>query len=237
MIQKTSGHLGVTKTLNKVRQNYFWPGLQSDVRSYVAECDLCARRKTQLKTKRGPMQTMQVGYPMERIATDILGEFPVTDKGNRYILVVSDYFTKWTEAFPMPNMEAQTVAKLIVEEVICRFGVPVSIHSDQGRQYESLLFSEVCKHLQIRKTRTTPYHPQSDGMVERFNKTLAAMLSNYVNDNHRDWDESIPFVMMAYRASQHESTGFTPNMLMLGRESTTPLDIVYAFIMETGTKA
>lgn len=224
---KTSGHLGVTKTLNKIRQAYYWPGLQSDVRSYVAGCDLCARRKAPLKTKRGPMQPLQVGYPMERIATDILGEFPVTDKGNRYILVVSDYFTKWTEAFPMPNMEAQTVARLIVEEVICRFGVPVLIHSDQGRQYESLLFREVCHHLQIRKTRTTPYHPQSDGMVERFNKTLATMLSNYVDDNHRDWDECIPFVMMAYRASQHESTGFTPNMLMLGRESTTPLDIVY----------
>lgn len=222
---KTSGHLGVTKTLNKIRQAYYWPGLQSDVWSYVAGCDLCARRKAPLKTKRGPMQPLQVGYPMERIATDILGEFPVTDKGNRYILVVSDYFTKWTEAFPMPNMEAQTVARLIVE-VICRFGVPVLIHSDQGRQYESLLFrrcATICK-----SEKQEPHHTtQSDGMVERFNKTLATMLSNYVDDNHRDWDECIPFVMMAYRASQHESTGFTPNMLMLGRESTTPLDIVY----------
>ncbi|XP_061170903.1 uncharacterized protein LOC133180378 [Saccostrea echinata] len=124
-------------------------------------------------------------------------------------------------------MEAQTVARRIVEEVISRFGVPVSIHSDQGRQYESLLFSEVCKHLQIRKTRTTPHHPQSDGMVERFNKTLATMLSSYVSENHRDWDENIPFVMMAYRASQHESTGYSPNMLMLDRETATPLDIIY----------
>nr|XP_022300726.1 uncharacterized protein LOC111108932 [Crassostrea virginica] len=120
--------------------------LQSDVRSYVAGCDLCARRKAPLKTKRGPMQPMEVGYPMERIATDILEEFLVTGKGNRYILVVSDYFYKWSEAIPMPNMEAKTVAKLVVEEVICRFGVPVSIHSDQGRQYESLLFSEVPKN-------------------------------------------------------------------------------------------
>ena len=85
------------------------------------------------------MQPMQVGYPMERIATDILEEFLVTGKGNRYILVVSDYFYKWSEAIPMPNMEAKTVAKLVVEEVICRFGFPVSIHSDQSRQYESLL--------------------------------------------------------------------------------------------------
>jgi transposase InsO family protein len=224
---KTGGHLGVTKTLNKIRQNYYWPGLQSDVRSYVGGCDICARRKVPTKTKRAPMQPLQVGYPMERLATDILGEFPVTEKGNRYILVVADYFTKWTEAFPMPNMEAQTVAKLITEEVICRFGTPGCIHSDQGRQYESLLFSEVCKHLQIRKTRTTPYHPQSDGMVERFNKTLATMLSSYVAENQKDWDDCIPYVMMAYRSSQHESTGYTPNMLMMGREASTPLDIAF----------
>ena len=97
----------------------------------------------------------------------------------------------------MPNMEAATVARIIVEEVICRFGVPRVIHSDQGRQYESILLAEVCNCLQIQKTRTTPYHPQSDGMVERFNKTLATMLSAYVDENHRDWDEHIPYVMMA----------------------------------------
>lgn len=224
---KTSAHLGMTKTLNKIRQNYYWPGLQSDVRSYISGCDVCSRRKAPLKTKRAPMQPLQVGYPLERIATDILGEFPETENGNRYIIVISDYFTKWTEAFPMRNMEAQTVAKIVTNEVICRLGCPATIHSDQGRQYESILFTEVCKLLQIRKTRTTPYHPQSDGMVERFNKTLATMLSAYVDENHRDWDESIPFVMMAYRASQHESTGYSPNMLMLGREVATPLDIMY----------
>ena len=224
---KTAGHLGITKTLNKIRQSYYWPGLQSDVKSYVSGCDICSRRKAPLKSKRAPMQPVQVGFPLERIATDILGEFPETENGNRYILVVSDYFTKWTEAFPLRNMEAHTVAKLITNEVICRFGCPVAVHSDQGRQYESVLFTEVCRLLEIRKTRTTPYHPQSDGMVERFNKTLATMLSAYVNENHRDWDESIPYVMMAYRSSQHETTGFTPNMLMLGREVTTPLDIMY----------
>ena len=224
---KVSGHLGVSKTISKIRQSYYWPGLQGDVRSYIAGCDICARRKSPVKTKRAPMQTVQVGYPMERIATDILGELPETKYGNKYILVVSDYFSKWTEAFPMPNMEAKTVASLIVNEVICRFGVPHIIHSDQGRQYESKLFSEVCSLLQIRKTRTTPYHPQSDGMVERYNKTLMTMISAYVSENHRDWDEHIPYVMMAYRATEHESTGYSPNMLMLGRETSTPLDIIY----------
>jgi transposase InsO family protein len=104
------------------------------------------------------MQLVETGRPMERIATDI-GELPETINGNRYILVVSDYYTKWTESYPMPNMEARTVAKIIVEEFIARFGVPYSIHSDQGRQFESLLFQAMCNLLQIEKTHTTPcYH-------------------------------------------------------------------------------
>jgi transposase InsO family protein len=97
------------------------------------------------------------GVPMQRIATDILGELPETENGNKYILVVSDYFTKWTEAFAMANMEAGTVARIMVEEVVTRFGVPHVIHSDQGRQYESRLFQEMCQMLGTTKTRTTPY--------------------------------------------------------------------------------
>ena len=173
------------------------------------------------------MQKVGASRPMERIDTDILGELPLTDKGNRYILVVSDYFTKWTEAFPMPNMEARTVADIIVREVVSRFGVPSSIHSDQGRQYESRLFSEMCKVLHIKKRRTTPYHPQSDGMVERFSKTLVRMLKSYITDHQSDWEEQLPFLKMAYRSVEHKTTGFSPNYLMLGREVSTPLDIMF----------
>lgn len=152
-------------------------------------------------TNKAPMQIVGSGSPMERIATDILGELPETDNGNRYILVVADYFIKWTECFAMPNMESKTVATKIVEEVITRLGVPDTIHSDQGRQYESELFQETCKLLDIQKTHTTPYHPQSDGMVERFNRTLTTMLSAFVNEHHSDWDVHLPYVMMAYRSS------------------------------------
>ena len=127
----------------------------------------------------------------------------------------------------MLNMEARTVAKIIVEEVICHLGVPAIIHSDQSRQFESKLFTEMCSLLGIRKTHTTPYNPQSDGMVERFNRTLTTMLSNFVNDNHSDWDEYLSYVMMAYRSTTHETTGFSPNSLMLGREVCTPLDVMY----------
>ena len=115
--------------------------------------------------------------PLERIAMDILGPLPVTERGNRYILVVGDYFTRWKEAFPMKDMEAQKVACILVNEFICRMGVPDTIHTDKGRNFESNLNKELCLMLGIRKTRTTPYHPQSDGMVERFNRTLLNMLS------------------------------------------------------------
>ena len=173
------------------------------------------------------MKTQISGYSMERIADDILGELPKTNDGNKYILVISDYFTKWTEAHAMPNMEVSTVADIIVREVATRFGVPTTIHSDQGSQFESELFTEMCQLLQINKTKTTPYYPKSDGMVERFNKTLAPMLSSSVNEHHTNWDILLPYVMMAYISAEHETTGCTPNRLMLGREVTTPLDLIY----------
>ena len=224
---QTSGHLGMKKTLSKVRQNYYWPGVSQDVKIYVSGCEICQKGKEPIPSKRAPMQVARSGYPMERIAVDIMGELPETERGNKYVLVVSDYFTKWTECYPMPNMEAATVAKLLVEQLFTRFGVPEQIHSDQGRQFESNLFAEMCKLLQIDKTRTTPYHPQSDGMVERFNKTLCAMLRAYIDENHENWDGLLPYVTMAYRATCHESTGTSPNMSVFGHDTRTPLDLVY----------
>ena len=224
---RASGHLGIKKTLAKIRHTYYWPGLQSDVRMYVAGSETCAKRKGPNRTKQAPMQIVRSGYPMERIAIDILGELPRTDSGNRYIVVIADYFTEWTECFPMKDMEATTVAKILVEEVVTRFGIPSIIHSDQGRQFEGKVFQEMCQLLRIEKTRTTPYHPQSDGMVERFNRTLTAMLTAYVNEHHTNWDDQIPYVLMAYRSSEHETTGMTPNKLMLGREVCTPLDLIF----------
>ncbi|XP_062621185.1 uncharacterized protein LOC134282810 [Saccostrea cucullata] len=198
--------------------------LQAGTRMYIAGCE--KKMGPQMK-KRAPMELVLSGLPMDRIATDILGELPMTEDGNKYILLVSDCFTKWTKSFPMPNMEAKTVAKLIVEEVIARFGVPSVIHSDQGRQYESVLFEEMCQVLKLRKHgRTRPYHTQSDLMVERFNKTLVTMLSAYLNDHHSDWNKHLPFVIMVYMASVHETTGYTPNYLMLGRDVST-LDIIF----------
>ena len=128
-----------------------------------------------------------VERPLQRVAMDILGPLPETEQGNKYILVIGDYFTKWKEAYPLPNMEAMTVARRLVSEFMCHFGVPEQLHSDQGRNFESGVIKGICELLQVRKTRTTPYHPQSDGMIERFNKTLLNLLSTAVSENEHDW--------------------------------------------------
>ena len=112
---------------------------------------------------------MATGAPLDHLATDILGPFPESIRGNKYVLAVTDYFTKWVEIFPIPDQTAPTCAEIILNEVIARFGCPYNIHSDQGRNYESAIFSELCQLLEIRKTRTSPGHPSCNGQVERFN--------------------------------------------------------------------
>ena len=142
------------------------------------------------------MQTIIAGYPTQVMAVDLLGSLPESKNGNHYVLVVGDYFSRWMEALPVPNQEASTVAEKLVDEVFLRFSPPEQLHSDQGRQFESNLMMEVCKLLQINKTRTTPYHPQCDGLVKRFNRTLLNMLATCTEDHPGDWEQHIRKVRM-----------------------------------------
>ena len=223
----SGSHLGVMKTLQKVQYRFYWPGQRKDVEDWCKACQSCGSRKNPPKTRRAPMQIIQSSTPMQRVAMDILGPLPVTSMGNKYILVIADYFTKWVEAFPMPNMEATTVARLFVDQFVCRFGTPEFLHTDQGRNFESTIIKESCKLLGITKTRTSPYHPQSDGLVERFNRTVLNMLSIMTQEDEHCWDLHLPHVMMAYRTSVQETTGFTPFSLMFGREARLPIDVVF----------
>ena len=231
---RTGGHLGTKKTLEKIQHAFFWPHMRETVENFCKSCDDCAARKPALKHHRAPLKQYLVGCPLERIAIDILGPLPKTSRGNIYVLVIGDYFTKWTEAFAIPDQEAKTVARVLVEEFICRFGVPRQLHSDKGTNFESQLFQQVCKLLDIDKTRTTSRRPQSDGMVERFNRTLESMLTMYVEKRPNRWDEHLPYVMLAYRSSVHDSTGYSPNMMMLGREVELPLQSVVPRPVEEG---
>ena len=163
---------------------------------------------------------------MSVIAVDILGPLTVTNSQNMYIIVCGCYFTKWKEAFAVPNHTAAVVADKLVQKVVLRFGFPDQIHTDQGREFESDLFKSICNLLGIEKTRTCAYNAKSDGMVERFNRAFVAILSMFVDENRSDWDDHLPYVMAPYSATQHKSTGLTPNLLMLNREIDCPLDLM-----------
>ncbi|KRZ77296.1 Transposon Tf2-11 polyprotein [Trichinella papuae] len=209
--RQSGAHLGVAKTLAKVRQRYYWPQQREDVEDWCRACQTCAARAVLTKKPQAPMQLQPVGYPFQRVGMDIVGSLEETQSGNRYILVVCDYFSKWPEAFALPNAEARTVATALVNGIFCRYGAPETLHSDQGRNLESELVKEVCQLFGVAKTRTTAYHPQSDGLVERMNRTLLDLLAKASIDHPDDWDAHLDRVLLAYRSSVHHTTGATPS--------------------------
>ena len=218
------GHLGRTRTLARLADRFYWTGMADDVKDWLSQCVACIKRKSPVG-RHHPLGHIPTGHRWDRIAMDILDVCDPTPEGFRYILVIADYFSKWTEAFPMKNKCADTVADILVEKIILRFGMPLVIHSDQGREFENGLMKSLCALLGCTKTRTAPYHPESDGMIERFNRTCLMMLSMFVNDRRDNWHELLPFIMHAYRTSVHESTGYSPFRLMMGEECSLPQDV------------
>ena len=223
----TSGHLGMNRTLQMIKQRFVWYRMKLDIQTYISKCDQCTKHKVSPKQKKALLKQYQVGVPVERVAIDIAGPWRTSSSGNKYIMVVCDYFTKWVEAYAIPDQEAYTVAERFVNDFVCRYGVPRQLHTDQGSNFQSNLFKEMCDLLGIDKTRTTPFHPASDGMVERFNRTMENLLSMYVADDQHDWDLKLPCALMAYRATPHESTQCSPNLMMLGREVELPIDLMF----------
>ena len=179
-----------------------------------------------LRAHRGlPWDMLMWGHRWDRVAMDLLDMSVTTAKGNRYVLVMVDCFSRWTKACPLPDKTALAVADVFFQHVVCRFGMPMVIHSDQGREFENKVMQGLCLLCGSHTIRMTLYHPESDGLVERFNRTLLMMLAMFAGENRDDWDDLLPTVMMAYRSSVHESTGFSPYMLMFGEECTLPMDV------------
>ena len=220
-----SGHLGITKTLLRARNRFFWPKMSVDIRKFVAACETCAQIKLNSCHNKAPLQPIEVNEPFVFWAMDYMGPLPETTNGNRHLLVVMDHFTKWCEVFPTKDQKAKTVADLLVSRVFSRFGPPVLLHSDQGRNFESNLMHEICQLMGTHKSRTTAYHPQCDGLVERQNRTLQEMLAAYVADYPHDWDNWVSLAVYAYNTSSHSSTGFSPYEMVFGRMPRTPLEL------------
>ena len=223
----SAGHLGEKRSVHSMRKApVYWFQCYQDMRLHCRCCEECLRCKPMQKKARAPMQSFTAGEPVERMALDIMGELHQTKDGNRYILVVMDYFTKYAHLIPLPNHQAKTVALALVKEVFTKVGIPRSLHSDRGTDFMSQLFQETCRLFNVEKTHTTPWRPQSDGMVERLNRTLGSMLKQYVSPQQDDWDEFLPLVALAYNSSRHSSTSYSPNYLMFGRDFRVPLELV-----------
>ena len=220
------GHLGTKKTAAAVQARAYWPSWSADVVACLKKCHQCTRYHRGKPPRQAELQTPRVGEPWERISIDITGPHPRSSRGNIYILTIVDHFSKWAEALPIPNHTAVTVAKMLVTHVLSRFGAPVQLLSDQGAEFESELFAELMRWMEVDKLRTSPYKPSTNGTVERFHRTLNAMLAKVIDETQKDWDDHLAFVLMAYRATKHDSTGFSPNKLFLGRENRSPVDVV-----------
>ena len=223
----SGGHLEKDKTFHHLKERFYWSGHYNNVQEWCSTCASCATRKSNSQAARAPLGTIRAGYSTQIIAVDLVGPLPESENKNSYIMVVGDYYTRWMEAFPLPNQEVTTVTEKLMDEVFLRFSVPEQLHADQGRQFESQLMSEVCKLLGIHKTRTTPYHPQSDGLMERFNRTMLNMLAACAKDNPFDWEKHIRKICMECNSSVQASTGFAPFYLMFGWRAKLPVDIIY----------
>ena len=221
----TGGHFGMARTLATVWNRYYWEGMAQDVENWVKSCKLCNTRKSPRNAQRAPLMPIPVEGPWDRLAVDAIGPLPVTNNGNRYIVVFIDYLTKWPEAFAVPDITAKTIARLLFDEIICRHSAPKVLLSDRGTNFLSNIVKELCRYFDIHKVQTTAYHPQCDGMCERLNSTLYDRLAMYTNDQHTDWDVYLPAALFACRISPAtESTQHSPFFLMYGREARLPID-------------
>ena len=207
-----AGHQGQEKTLHQLHHDAYWPGVASDINKHCQQCITCQQSKLPAPT-RAPLISLPVGKPWEMIAVDVL-EVPISFNGNRYLLV-EDYFTKWADAFPIPDQTAKRITKELIG-LCSRMGLPIVLHSDQGRNFESTILKQTLDAFRVTKSHTTAYHPLGDGkgMV----RSLLQMLHLYV-EQEADWECYLPLVMLAYRTTVHSSTKVSPFMLMFGRQA------------------
>ncbi|GFY33822.1 hypothetical protein TNCV_4595341 [Trichonephila clavipes] len=226
----TAGHLGFAKTYDRIRKRFYWPGMYRNVVRYVMHCRECQRRKSVPQRPPGRLVPIPPAIaPFHRIGIDLLGRFPKSAHGNKWIIVCTDYSTRYAITKALPTAEVDEIAKFLLEEIVLRHGAPRVIITDRGAVFRSRLVSSLVDLCNIDHRFTTAYHPQTNGLTERFNNTLADMLSMYVDVEQKNWDEILPFVTFAYNTAKQETTGFTPFYLLHGREAETTLDTMLPF--------
>ncbi len=224
------GHLGITRTEERVRARFHWPGIRKTVTRHIQLCKICNEKNSPTNRNAAPLGHISVSQPFTFWTMDYMGPLPETSRGNKHILVVVDHFTKWCEAFATPDQKASTVAPLLVNRVFSRFGPPVVLHSDQGRNFESTLLHEICNFMGITQTS---YHPQCDGQTERKNRTIQAMLSAFASKRRDGWDLWLDSVTFAYNTSRHDALGTSPYEVVFGQLPRLPVELELGMPLKT----
>lgn len=225
-LHEEMGHLGVERTLHLVRERFFWPHMQRDVEHHINKVCSCVKRKRPQRAVRAPLTNIVTTYPFELVSIDFL-HLEKCKGGYDYILVVMDHFTRFAQAYACRNNSARTAADKIFGDFVLKFGFPTKLHHDQGREFENKLFAELQRYCGIQGSRTTPYHPMGNGQVERFNRTLLAMLRTLDDDAKADWKSSLDKVVHAFNVTRNESTGYAPYYLLFGRNPRLPIDSMF----------
>jgi transposase InsO family protein len=216
------GHKGVTKTFNRLRPHYFWSTMKQDIQEFIKKCRECQLKKlTRVKTKQPMIITDTPGTAFDKVSLDIVGPFPITNNGNKYILTMQDLLTKYSIAVPLKEATSLTIADAFTKEFICIYGTPKAILTDQGTNFLSILIRALTKRFNIQHFKTTAYHPQSNGSIERSHHVLVEYLKTQI-DKEDNWDEYIKLAMFSYNTSVHEGTKFSPYELIFGKLARLP---------------
>ena len=218
------GHQGYDKTLALIQERFFWPHMTVDVADWVENCGRCLRFKS--RPDLAPLVGVHTTEPLELVCTDFL-KVDAASNGTQYILVITDHFTRFAKAIPTRNMSARTTAEALLG-FFENFGIPKRLHSDQGANFESKVIRELCFLLGVEKSRTTPFHPMGNGACERFNRTLIRMLGTLPSEKKKSWPRFIGMLVLAYNATPHDSTGFSPFYLLFGRQPRLPVDNLFS---------
>src|ERR671938_659907 len=216
----TGAHFGTEILSNRIKENYYYPKMKEYIQQYIKSCDRCQRQGKNLK--KNELHPIKIIKPFYHWGIDFLGPLPTTESGNRYIIVATDYFTKWPEAKATSEATAKEAVKFIYENIICTHGIPKKITTDRGTHFNNQLMKELTEKFRIKHNLSTPYHPETNGLVERFNKTIGKALAK-LSDQTPEWESNIPPILFAYRTSKHNSTGITPFYLTYGREAELPI--------------
>ena len=222
-----AGHMSTQRSVHRVLSEFYWPGVQADTKRFCRSCDICQRTLPKGRVGKVPLGKMPlIEIPFKRVAVDLIGPLqPATDRGNRYILTLVDYATRFPEAIALPGIETERVAEALLD-IFCRVGFPQEMITDMGAQFTSALMAEVSRLISLKQLTTTPYHPMCNGLVERFNGTLKQMLKRMCANNPKDWDKYLNAMLFAYREVPQESLGFSPFDLVYGWSVRGPMTIL-----------